>query len=340
MKLIYHGPFWDGSTALQRLDAFRAVEDLTVCAHDTDARPGEGGTLYRRIRWRLGWPVDATREVDRLIALAAAERPDAVLIDSSKVFGRSSLQALRRLGVKTLAYYTPDDAMSRRNLKRPLRASLPEWDLFFTTKTFNVAELKAHGVRTPYLIGKAYDPALHRPLRRDQVGDDFERFDLVFAGSCERERMTSLNALCEAGFSVVVYGGALGKWRSKDMHPSMVSRPAAFGDAYAKAMHHGKLALCFLRRMSRDLITQRSLEITAMGRPMLAEKTVEHDAHFTDGFEYAGFRTDDELVRLASRYLSDESARLDLGKRARRRCHDSGYSTIDRAREMIAALRT
>jgi spore maturation protein CgeB len=339
MKLLYQGAFWTGSTALQRLDGFRATGAVTVLALDTDARLGEGATLYQRIRWRLGWPVDGLRENERLSALVAAERPDVVFIDSSKVLHRSTLRALRGLGVRTLAYYTPDDTMNPRNLKWPLRLSFPEWDLFFTTKTFNLSELKAHGVRRPYLIGKAYDPTLHRPMSRDEVGGDFEQFDLVFAGSCERERMTSLNALCEAGFSVVVYGGELGKWRAKDLHPAMSLRPAAFGEAYVKAMHHGKIALCFLRKMNRDLITQRSMEITAMGRPMLAEKTVEHDAHFCDGAEYAGFRTDDELVSLAARYLRDDAARQGLGQRARRRCLDSGYSTLDRAREMIVALR-
>jgi spore maturation protein CgeB len=339
MKLVYQGSFWDGSTARQRLEAFRAIEGVTVVAHDDGARPGQGGTLYRRIRWKLGWPADAAGENDRLAAVVAAERPDAVLVDSSKVLRRSTLRALRGLGVEVLAYYTPDDALNRDNLKWPLRSSFPEWDVFFTTKTFNVAELKARGVRDPRLVGKAYDSALHRPMSREAVGEDFERFDLVFAGSCERERMTSLNALCEAGFSVVVYGGDLGKWRARDLHPAMTARPAAFGEAYVRAMHHGKLALGFLRKINRDQITQRSLEITAMGRPMLAEKTDEHDAHFADGVEYAGFRTDDELVPLAGRYLGDEAARLALGQNARRRCLDSGYGAIDRAREMIAAMR-
>ncbi len=295
--------------------------------------------LYRRVRWKLGWPTDHLRENDRLIAIVNAERPEAVIIEGSKVIRVSTLRKIRRLGVRKLVYYTPDDAMNRYNLKWPLRLSFPEWDVFFTTKTFNVSELKAQGVRNPYLIGKAYDPSLHRPMTQGEVGEDYERFDLVFTGACERERMMSLNALCHAGFSVVVYGGDLGNWKKRDLHPSMLCRPAAFGQEYTKVMHHGKLALCFLRKINRDKITSRSVEITAMGRPMLAEKTDEHDAHFVDGLEYAGFKTDEELVALAHRYLHDKPARLELGNRARQRCLNSGYSTIDRAQEMIAAMR-
>ena len=111
------------------------------------------------------------------------------------------------------------------------------------------------------------------------------------------------------------------------------------GEGYGKAMHHGKLALCYLRKLNRDKITTRSMELTAMARPMLAEKTDEHDAHFIDGVEYAGFRSDADLVAAAARLLRDEPARLALAQRGRLRCLDSGYSTIDRAREMLAAMR-
>jgi spore maturation protein CgeB len=340
MRLVYHGPFWPGSTARQRLEAFARVDGVEVLANDTLTQPGDHASLYDRIRWRAGWPVDRTREAERLTQFVADRRPDAVLVDSSKVIGPSVLRGLRGLGVKALGYYTPDDAMNPLGLKRPLKASLPEWDAFFTTKTFNLAELRAAGVRDARLVGKAFDPELHRPLDAASVGEDYERFDLVFAGACERERLGSLNALCEAGHSVVIYGGDMGRWRAKDLHPGIVSRPATFDQSYVQALHHGKLALGFLRKMNRDQITQRTMEITASGRPMLAEKTSEHDDHFIDGVEYAGFRSDEELVALAGRYLADDAARLELGRRARLRCLNSGYSTLDRAREMITALTT
>jgi len=338
MKLVYHGPFWQGSTALQRLEAFQAVADADVLAHDSLTKPVDPTTFYERVRWRAGWPVDTKHEADRLARFVADHRPDMVLVDSSQMFGPGFLRRLRDLGVKGLSYYTPDDAMNPRGLKRPLKASLSDWDVFFTTKTFNVAELRAAGVRNPRLIGKAFDPVLHRPLEPAAAGEDYERFDLVFAGTCERERLASLNALAEAGYSLVVYGGDMGGWKPQNVHPTIVIRSHAFGEPYVQALHHGKIALGFLRKQSRDQITQRSMEITASGRPMLAEKTAEHDEHFVDGVEYAGFRTDAELVALADHYLKNDAARFELGRRGRQRCLTSGYSTLDRAREMIVAL--
>ena len=80
------------------------------------------------------------------------------------------------------------------------------------------------------------------------------------------------------------------------------------------------------------------MEIAATGRAMLAEKTDEHDAHFIDGVEYQGFITDTELVGRASAMLADEPARQAMGSNARKRCLNSGYASIDRAREMVAAM--
>lgn len=344
MRLVYHGPFWAGSTALQRLEAFEATSGLTVIGHDSGTAPTDVATLRQRLAWRMGWPIDAARERSRLLACVAQMRPEVVLIDSSKVFGREDLTALRAHGVKVLAYYTPDDPLNPRNLKAPVRASLPDWDVFFTTKTFNLPELIARGAQRPVLVGKAYDPALHRPLDRAAVGEDFERFDLVFAGSFEAERARTLNRLAESGLSLVVYGGTIGGWSPGRLHPAITLRPAAFGQAYVLALHQGRLALCFLRRQNRDRITQRSLEITAAARPMLAEKTDEHDSYFQDGVEYAGFTDDDQLIELARRYLTDEGSRAALGAAGRRRCLASGYSTHDRARQMVdvlaSALRT
>jgi spore maturation protein CgeB len=103
-------------------------------------------------------------------------------------------------------------------------------------------------------------------------------------------------------------------------------------------LHHGKVALCFLRKINRDRITQRTMEIAAMGRPMLAEKTDEHDDHFLDGEEYLGFTTDEDLVAKARALLADAALRKRMGERGRERCLVSGYSSDERARQMVESM--
>jgi len=337
MKLLYHGPLWRGSTSLQRAEAFARLPGVSVIQHDTGARVGPATNLYRRIRWRLRWPVDEFDENRRLRQVVGRERPDVVLIDNSRAIASATLKTLRQMG-STVVYYTPDDIVGPHNLSWPLRISFPVWDVFFTTKTFNMPELAERGVRNPVLVGKAYDPDLHRPLGPEEIGAEYEAFDVVFIGTFEAERCRSISRVAEAGMSVVVYTSSVESWRRAGAHPAIDLRPAVFGEDYTRCWHHGKLALCFLRKLNRDRITQRTMEIAAIGRPMLAERTDEHDQHFAHGEEYVGFANDEELVAQARGLLGDDRRRTDLGARARQRCLTSGYSTADRARQLIEAM--
>lgn len=337
-KLLYFGPQWAGSTSLQRLHAFQQLDGVEAVGVDCGANVGGPHSLAYRVRWKLRLPIDALHENERLIAAVKQHRPDIVLVDNSKVINRSTLDTLRKFGVPRLVYYTPDDVAARHNLSLPLKWSLPRWDIVCTTKTFNISELTALGVAHPLLVGKAFDLALHRPLDRTAVGEDFERFDAVFLGTYERERCASINALAKAGITLVVYGSDKGNWRALDLHPNVTLRQSKFDKDYVKAWHTGKVALCFLRKINRDRITQRTMEIAAIGRPMVAEHTDEHDQHFAAGAEYLAFSSDQELIDHVRTLLADNDRRLRMGKAARERCLNSGYSSVDRAREMLTAF--
>lgn len=341
MKLLYHGFLWAGSTARQRFEAFGRQPGIRAIPLDIGAERLLASSLAARVRWKLRWPIDQLQENERLIAAVTAERPDVVFVDNSRVVNRSTLHMLRRICDPILVYYSPDDMIAPHNLSWPVRFTFPEWDVFFTTKAVNVAELAARGVRNPVLVGNAFDPELHRPMSRDEVGEDFERFDLVFTGTFEDDRFRSLARLAEAGFSIAIYGnrasrlgGSWGKLKSDRIRVG----PPGYGLDYAGVLHHGKVALCFLRKMNRDVITTRSIEIPAMRRPMVAERTPEHDAHFAEGSEYLGFRNDTELIEACRRLLGDGSLRDSLAQAGYARCFASGYDTSHRGRTMAAAI--
>lgn len=340
LKLLYHGPFWAGSTSLQRLEAFKQLEGVTAIGHDTGAVVGKLSNLWHRVRWKLRWPVDGLEENLRLLETAEREQPDVVIIDNSKVISRRTLCALRNMGVERLIYYTPDDIVARHNLSFPLKRSFPDWDIVFTTKTFNVPELRALGVKRPVLVGKAYDPKLHVPLAPEKVGSEYEKYDVVFVGSYEKERCSSINAVADAGFSVVVYGSDKGGWRPNYLQSNIELRKSVFAHDYCIAWHTGKVALCFLRKINRDRITQRTMEIAAMARPLVAERTDEHDQHFVDGKEYLGFSNDTELVKQISHLLNENNRRCTMSQAVRTRCELSGYSTLDRAQQMLAVIQS
>jgi hypothetical protein len=242
----------------------------------------------------------------------------------------------REAGVKRIAFYTPDDVMAPHNSSRQLEASDRIWDCFFTTKSFCVRELESRGVRRAILVGNSFAPEEHYPMSSAEVGSEHEKFDVVLVGTAERERLNSVCALASAGFSVVIHGNG---WKGKKLPENITLREAVYSRDYTRALHTGKLALCPLRKLNRDLITQRSVEIPGCGRTMIAERTVEHDAAFERGSEYLGYESDGELVTYVGLLLNDQDRRHRIGVAGRLRAARSGYSTDERAASMYAALR-
>lgn len=339
MKLLVHGVLEDGQHSLQRTEALEALPGIEVVRSPVRlTTPGRVKWLFARIAQRFRWPMDLFGENRQLLAAARRTQPDAVLVENRPVIWSRTLKRIRRETGARLAYLCPDDVMAWHNRTGWLKGSFRLWDQFFTTKNFNVDELRRGGVRAPLLIGNIFTPSLHRPLSADEVGVDYEAFDLVFVGQYERDRAASLRKLAEAGLSVVVYGpdaGALaGRWSELE-GSGITLRPSVWGEDYVKALHHGKVVLGFLRKHNRDLITQRSIEVPAMARPMLAERTDEHDQHFVDGAEYVGFGSDEEMIEKARALIADPALRRAIGEAGRQRCLASGYD-VDTLARLIA----
>src|ERR1051326_5581163 len=91
-RVLYVGPLWYGSTALQRCDAFTRLENIRLRALDSNER--RHATLPDRVRHRLRWPADHGQINERLLAAISSEKFDLVFVDSCRLLNRATVQAL------------------------------------------------------------------------------------------------------------------------------------------------------------------------------------------------------------------------------------------------------
>lgn len=325
LRILFVGPLNAGGTCHQRM---RTLIGMGHQVTPLDTVPGPLAakrlTLAWRIRHRLLGARDESRANERLLRLSPALSPQLVWIEKGLTIEAATLHALReRWPGACFVAYSADDMFNPRNQSPAWRESIPIHDLHVTTKSFNVAELKAAGAHDVLFVDKGFSPEVHRPL---PVSDaDRERLggEVGFIGWPERARERSMRFLARNGIAVRVWG-PWPRWKSSPRF-RVEGRPL-WSDEYARAIAAFDINLCFLRKVNRDRHTARSIEIPACGGFMLGERTDEHLRLFREGVEADFFGSDEELLAKVRHHLAHPEERQRIAAAGLARCLNDGYS--------------
>lgn len=293
--------------------------------------------LARGIRRRCGWGTPHPANV-AVLRVVGESKASVLWVDKGLNVEGDTLIAARTAspGIRLL-HYTPDDSRIKANFSVPLRRALELYDVCATTKANNVDWMKAAGARAVRLVGKSYDPELHRPPESTEVDVSLAN-RAVFVGSWERERAATVKTVALAGVPVTVFSEWT-QWRSLVGLPGFELRPrACFESEYARVLGSAGVALCFLRKAADDQVTQRSVEIPACGGLMVAERTEAHEALFESETEALYFSSNEECVAQCRRALADTHLNRRVREAAHRRCSSSGYRNDDVVGRLLEEL--
>ena len=111
---------------------------------------------------------------------------------------------------------------------------------------------------------------------------------------------------------VNVWGG---NWEKMvNLHANLIIKNEfLFGEDYSKAICATKINLNFLRKINRDEVTSRSVEIPACGGFMLSERTERHMEFFEEGKEVEFFGSNVELLKKIRCFLDKNEERERIG---------------------------
>jgi spore maturation protein CgeB len=338
--IIYVGEMLPGSTSLQRCESIerQGGQVVRVITRTSQTRaPIVSRVAAAAYRAGLNLPTPDSLGVNaRLLQTVKQTRADILWLDKALTIRPPTLRQVRTICPDLIVVgYSPDDMGQRHNRSTAFDRHVSLYDVYFTTKSYGVSELRDLGCTNPVFVANAYDPALHRPV--DLGPDDRARFGgaVTFIGSYEAERAEAIAALGAAGVTVRVWGSG---WpRPITALPGVVIEGhAVYGEDYVRALCASDINLCFLRKLNRDQQTTRSIEIPACGAFMLAERTAEHLALFEEGQEAEFFGSIDELIAKCRLYLNQPEDRKRIAADGRKRCLTSGYSNDDRMKSMLA----
>jgi hypothetical protein len=328
MNILFIGDLNESARSCQRYRTLQrmghAVTGITVFPISS-AQGSELGTFIDRVSSKLGIPFDragTNRAVRRVIAGTVF---DLVWIEKGNSIRPGTLRFVKRmLPNAPLISLSEDDMYASHNRSWYYTRGLRSYDCVFTTKTYNLAELPLLGARRVELFLDAYDETLHRPIELTE--EQRARFgcDVGFVGTFEEPRFRSMLFLAEHGIPVTVWGNG---WESvRGRNPNLlIKNEALSADEYVVAVNATKVNLCFLRKMNRDEVTSRSVEIPACGGFMLGERTARHLEFFREGEEAEFFSSNEELLKKIQRYRADDRCRAAIALAGRGRCTKSGY---------------
>jgi hypothetical protein len=336
VRILYCGVNRENSGSRYR--AMQALgHDCRILAEEAHWRrvPAPIAAVERKARnGPVTWWLNRT-----LVRSARRFRPDLLWVDKGEYVYASALRRLRRETGATLACAIPDDFLRDGDgpKSRHFARSIPLYDVIFTPRDVNRAELRERGARRVAKFWKGYADGVVRPVKLGPAERERYACDVTFAGHYEPARLEPCRRMAELGVDFRLWGGPewlkCGDELIEGAYRGHLSLPE-----YVKALCGAKIALHFLSRWNRDTQSSRSFEIPATGTFMLAERTEDHLACYVEGVEAEFFSSDDEMVEKIRYYLAHEEERGTVAEAGYRRCTESGYSNSARVRRMLEVV--
>lgn len=298
----------------------------------------EHPNFYFRILAKLRIPPDPQGMNKSICRIFLDKKIDIIWIEKGNMIWPSTLRYVKERFPETkLISISEDDMYANHGHSIFYRLGIKYYDVVFTTKAYNLSELKYFGAVKTCLFLDSYDELVHKPMELTREEKDKFSCDVSAIGAYEKERAALLLYLANKGVKVVIWGG--GWERLRESHPNLiVKHEFLFGDDYPKAICASKINLNFLRKINRDEITSRSMEIPACGGFMLAERTKRHLETFEEGKEVDYFESNEDLFRKVDFYLKNPNEREAIAIAGRQRCLASGYSTRSQIIQILTAV--
>lgn len=327
----------------QRFDAIRDIAEVVEGIDYSNSQGVPWVLQYRKklsywlFRHHIGcFPlIDCAGTNKRILKAIERCNWDILWLDRALVVEKDTLENVKQRQPNCIIVgFSHDDMAQRHNQSRQFLEHLQCYDVFYTTKSYNVAELQRLGCTRCKFINNSFDPKIHHPCRK-KSGD---RYPVGFIGHWEKDREELFHMLAKNGIKVHVWGG--GWYRCKLRHKNFVIHDGdVLGDAYTQTLNSMDIALCLLRKANRDLQTTRSIEIPACGVFMLGERTMEHQSLFREGEEAEFFESFDELIEKIRFYLNNPERLKQVALAGRNRCLSGRYSNQDRINEILDDLK-
>ncbi len=314
--------------------AFRSLGHEAILFDESKYSCSVGFSFLNRIRARVTRPYVILALRTALLRAVTQERPDVVFISKGIAYDARTIALIARVSV--VVNFTNDDISNTSIFTRNAVDALREYHLIATPRTFAVDELKHLGMRRVVHLPFGYDPELSFCQDIHSVASAPATSPaIVFVGTYFPDRAEALAEL--ADLQLAVWGAGWHRCDLSTLRPHL-RRSLVSPDEMRRIFQAARISIAFLCRNNRDRHTMRTFEIPASGGTLLAQRSPDHAAWFTEGVEADLFDSPQDLRAKALALLSDPIRLSRMRQTAWHRVTTGRHSYADRMAEVLADL--
>jgi spore maturation protein CgeB len=337
LSILYLGDDVEGSTSLDRALALQRVGHRVRLINPE--RLLRQGPLSARVNRTTGYALSRGVVHRGLVRRVDGSAYDLAWVGGGRQIGADLVRILRR-SCGRVVNYNNDDPFGGRDhrLWRTYLEAVPDYDLVVVVREANISEAYERGARCVHRVWMSYDPVAHRPRPITREVSEKWESDVLFVGTWMPERGPFLARLVERGVPLTLYGP---RWEKAPEWPVLRSAwrgPFLRGDAQAYAIQTAKVCLGLLSKGNRDLHTQRSLEIPALGGLLCAERTSEHQQLYIEDREAVYWSSADECAAKCLRLLGAATERERIAQAGHMKVHQLRLTNDDVVQQIVARV--
>lgn len=273
---------------------------------------------------RVAEPVLLAAFNEHVIRALQGRVADLVFVIKGQRLSAETVDRVREATGAPVVNFYPDDPFSPERSNRLAYGPnvLAAYDVCFTFARHLIPRYEQAHARGTHYLPFARDPGLHSPFR----GTSHPKFDVVFVGNLDADRVRVLDALAvdhrvavfgERTTAVVPKGSALAR---------ATFGPAAYGADLSHALATAAISLNVMRPQNAQSHNMRSYESPACGAFTLSQRTPELTELFAEGEEIVCFGDEAELRDVVTRWLPDEAGRAAVAAAGFDRVRDDTYA--------------
>ena len=244
--------------------------------------------------------------LNHIIKKRIKKKYDLIFVVTGELLGKKILKYLKKNNSKLvfLCLDNPFHNIDKEKWKLTLEG-INLYDLVIFQQRTRIKYAKKLNLKYS-LIPPLYNKKIHRPLNKNINKRKFKR-DILLIGTWFTDRGKFAKELIDRGLKFDIYGD---HWR-KDINykylKNFIKCKGVFGYQYSKLIYESKIVLSLPNTDNDDDITNKSLEVPAIGSLLLTKDTKSHRKIFFPGKDVVFFINTIDCYKKCKILLNNEN---------------------------------